>query len=81
MKYYRSIDGWVVAPRLAWPDFLNNTAHAARFMNWAIKLLEDRGMQPSLALSGVVGTNVQTSLAGRQMNLGLLDLPAPKRCR
>lgn len=54
-------EGWIVAPEQSWPDYINMTSHAARFINWGIQRLDASQLQ-SLQFQWA-GGSVQAMLA------------------
>ena len=55
-------NGWVIASERAWPDYLNMTSHAARFINWALPRLTP--VQILALQNPSAGVRVQLLIAG-----------------
>lgn len=56
------VSGATVVSELAWPDYINETAHATRFINWALTKLTKT--QIVSLCEEIPNVNVQLRLAG-----------------
>ncbi len=71
-------DGWWVDSQLAWPDYLNSTSHASRFINWGLR----RARHELTNFESLPADyNVQNLLAGSLIQSGVLVVPSPTICQ
>lgn len=68
---YPDDEGLCIESELAWPDYMNMTKHAARFLNWGIKRLPQDQFG--------IFENVSNSINFQQWMVSALHIMSPNR--